>query len=106
VKPVQTVASAKILNILHRIESAGAFLANPDEFPHRLHLLVPSAEVTLANGLPHEFRDGSSLTRCARVKSVPEIVVKVQLRPPHDVYYTSSSPHDKYVGLRDHTIIP
>jgi hypothetical protein len=89
VKPVKTVASAKTLHIFHRIGSAGAFLANPDEFPHRLHLLVPPAEVTLANGLPHEFGDGSSLTRRARVKSVPEVVVKVQLRPPHDVYYTS-----------------
>jgi hypothetical protein len=88
-KPLQTVASAQTLNILHRIDGLGAFLANPDEFLHRLHLLVPPAEVTLPNGFPHEFRDGGLSTPCASVKGIPEMVVEVQLRSPHDVYYTS-----------------
>jgi hypothetical protein len=90
VKPVQAVASAKTLNILHRTEGCGAFFANPDEFLHRLHLLIPPAEVTLPNGFPHEFRDGSLLTPCASVKGIPKVFVKVQLRSPHDVYCTSA----------------
>lgn len=88
-KPVQTVASAETLNILHRTEGYGAFLANPDEFLHRLHLLVPPAEVTLPNGFPHQFRDGSLSTPCTSVKGIPEVFVKVQLRTPHNVYCTS-----------------
>ena len=88
-KAVQAAASAKASNILHRIAGFGAFLANPNEFLHRLHLLVPLGKVTLTKGFPHEFRDGSSSTPRASVKSIPEMIVEVQLRSPHDVYYTS-----------------
>ncbi len=88
-KAVQAAASAKASNILHRIEGFGAFLANPDEFLHRLHLLVPPGKVTLTKGFPYQFRDGSSSTPCASVKGIPEMIVEVQLRSPHNVYYTS-----------------
>ena len=88
-KAVQAVASTKASNILHRIERFGAFLANPDEFLHRLHLLVPPGKVTLTKGFPNEFRDGSSSTPCASVKGVPQMIVEVQLGSPHNVYYTS-----------------
>jgi hypothetical protein len=75
VKPVQTVTSAKTANVLNRIEGFGALLANPDEFLHRLHLLVPAAEIALANGLTHEFRNCSLLTACAGVKRIPEVII-------------------------------
>jgi hypothetical protein len=85
VKPVQTVTTAKILNKLHRIEGFGALLANPDELLHGFHPLVPAAQVTLPDGIPHEFRDGGLSTPCPSVKGIPEVIVKVQLRPPHNV---------------------
>jgi hypothetical protein len=84
VKAVQAAASAKASNILHRIEGR-AFLANPDEFLHGLHLLVPPGKVSLTKGFPHQFREGSFSSPSARVKSVPEIVIEVQLRSPHNV---------------------
>jgi len=57
VEAVQTAAPAKTSHILHGIEGRGPFLANSDEFPHRLHLLIPSTEKTLPSGFPHQFRD-------------------------------------------------
>jgi hypothetical protein len=89
VESIQTVTTAEILNILHRIEGFGAFLTNPDELLHRPHLLVALAEVTLPNGFAHEFGDGRLAAPCSRVKGIPEVFVKVQLRSPHNVYYTS-----------------
>jgi len=77
VEPVETVTTAKVLNILHRIGGFGAFLANPDELLHGFHPLVPAAQVTLPDGLPHEFRDGSLSTPRASVQGIPEMFVKV-----------------------------
>jgi hypothetical protein len=77
VKPVQAVASAKALNILHSIEGFGACVANADEFLHRFHLLVPLGQVTITKGFPHQFRDGGSSTPSASVKGVPEMIVEV-----------------------------
>lgn len=90
-KPVQASASTKTSHILERIERFGTILANSDEFPHRLHLLVPPAQVTFPNGFPHKFRDGRLPASRASMKGRPEVIVKVKLRAPHDVYYTSSS---------------
>jgi hypothetical protein len=89
VKPVQTVTAAKILNILDGIEGCGAWLANADEFLHGLHLLIAPAEVPLPNGFAHEFGDGSLPTARTSVEGIPKVFVKVQLRAPHNVYYTS-----------------
>jgi hypothetical protein len=88
-KAVQTAAPAEGSNILYCVWRGGPFFADADKFLHRLPLFVAWAEVTLANGLPHELRDGSFLAACTGVKGVPEAVVEVKLRPPHDVYYTS-----------------
>ncbi|MDQ2842707.1 MAG: hypothetical protein M3Y72_17045 [Acidobacteriota bacterium] len=64
-------------NIFHRIEGCGTLLANPDEFLHCLRLLIAPAEVTLTNGLPHEFRDGRLPAPSAGVKRIPEVIVQV-----------------------------
>jgi len=77
VEPVQPVTAAKTSNILDRIDRFGAFLATPDEFLHRLRLLVPSAEVSLSNSFPHELRDGRFSTPCTSVKGIPKMIVKV-----------------------------
>jgi hypothetical protein len=89
VKPVQTAASTKASHILDRIEGFGRFLANPDKFLHRLHLLVPPAQVTPTNGFPYKFRDGSLPASRTSMKGRPEVIVKVKLCAPHDVYRTS-----------------
>jgi len=77
VKPVQAAAAAKTANILHGIGGFRSFLANPDEFPHRLHPLVPPAKVALANGLPHELRNGGLPAPGASAKNIPEGIVKI-----------------------------
>jgi len=77
VEPVQAIALPKASNILDRIEGFGAFLANSDEFPHSFRLLVALAEVTLANRLPDEFRDGSLSTPRLSVKGAPETIIQV-----------------------------
>lgn len=84
-KPVQAVALAKVPNIFHRIERYGASPTNPDEFLHGLHALFPPAEVALAHRFPHQFRDGSLAAPGAGVKRVPDGVIEIQLRSPHDV---------------------
>jgi hypothetical protein len=76
-QPLHTVASAKTSHHHHGIGRVGAFFANPDEFLHGFHLLVPSAEVALANGFPHELRDSSLPTPRTGVKGIPEVVVEV-----------------------------
>jgi len=90
VEPIQPVASPKLSDILRTVEDCGTSPANADEFLHRLNPLIPPAEVTLANGFAHEFRDGGFLTPGASVKGMPELIVKVQLCSPHDVYCTSA----------------
>jgi len=85
---VQTATPAKTSNILHRIKGFGALLANPDEFLHGFYPLVPPAETTFTNGFRHEFGDGSVSTPGASVQGIPEVIVKVQLRSPHNVYCT------------------
>jgi len=89
-KTIQTAASAKTPNVPNRIvfnrpRRPGAFPARPHELLHRLPLLIPRAEVTLANGLPHEFRHGRLPAPRARVQGIPEVIVEIELRPPHDV---------------------
>jgi hypothetical protein len=89
VKPVEPVTSTEASNILDGFDGFGAFLANPDEFLHRLPPLVPAAEVTFTNGFPDEFRDSGLPAAGPSVKGIPEMIVEVKLRAPHDVYYTS-----------------
>ena len=103
-KPVQTFTPAKASNILNGIDGFGGSLANSDESLHRLHLLLLLSEVTLTNCFPHEFRDGSLSTPCSSVKGIPEMIVKVQLRPPHDVYYTSLRAGQDHPAQITHTI--
>ena len=47
------------------------------------------SEVPLPRGLPDQLGDRGLLAAGARVERPPELVVEIQLRPPHDVYYTS-----------------
>jgi hypothetical protein len=86
---VQPAAAAETSNILHTVRQIGTSLSNANELLHRLSLLIPPAEVTLASGFPHQFRDGSLLTPGAGVKGIPELLIEVELCSPHDVYYTS-----------------
>jgi hypothetical protein len=85
VKPVKAITPAKTSNKFHRIDGPGAFLANSNEFLHGFRLLVAPAEIPLANGFPHEFRNRSLLAPCAGVESIPDLIVQVELGPPHDV---------------------
>lgn len=56
-KPIQTSASAEASNVLHSIERLGAIMTNSYELQHCFPLFVPLAEVSIANGFPHKFRD-------------------------------------------------
>jgi hypothetical protein len=88
-QPVETVPLAKTSNVLQGVWGDLVVFADSNEFLHRLPLFVPLTEVTLSNGLAHEFRNGGVLIGGAGVECFPEVVVQVELRPPHDVYYTS-----------------
>lgn len=85
----QTAAAPKLPDIFDRIAELSPSLADSDKVLHRSHPLVLSTEVTLANGFPYEFRDGGLRASRTGMQRIPEMIVKVQLRSPHDVYYTS-----------------
>ena len=93
-EPIQAIAPPQTPNTLDGIDGSAGFLANPDKLLHRFHPLVLPAEVVFANRFAHEFRNGRLPAPRARVKRIPEVVVQIQLSPPHDVYYTSREyPH-------------
>ena len=90
-KAFQTTTAPKSPDIFDRVARLGLSLADSDKVLHRLHSLVPATEVTFANGFPHEFRDSGFRASRPGVQRIPEVIVKVQLRSPHDVYDTSRS---------------
>jgi hypothetical protein len=90
----QTATAAKTPDVLDRVGGFSPPLADSDKLLHRIHPLVLSTEVTLANSFPYELRDGGLRASRAGVQRIPQMIVKVQLRSPHDVYYTSPSALD------------
>ena len=93
VKPFQTVTPAKtpdiIYRINYRIDGLRCLLANSDECLHGFHPLLAPAQVAFADRFPHEFRNGGLSAAGASVKGAPEVVVKIKLGSPHDVYSSS-----------------
>lgn len=88
-KTFQTLAPAEISNLSDAVKRIGAAGPAADEFLHRLFLFLSPAEVTFASGLPYQFGKGGVLTSGPGVKRIPEGIIQVKLRPPHDVCYTS-----------------
>jgi len=76
-KPVQTLAAAKVAHIFHRIGRFRASPTNADECLHRLHPLILLSEIPFPDRFAHEFRDRGRLGARSGVKSVPEIFVEV-----------------------------
>jgi hypothetical protein len=76
--------------LLHSVESLGATMTGSHELLHCLPLFVPLAEVSIANGFSHKFRDAGLSIPGVSMQGIPEMIVEIKLSPPHDVYYTSS----------------
>jgi hypothetical protein len=89
VKPIHTITPAETSHVLHGVEWLGPIVTNSDELLHSLHLFVPLAEISIANGFPHKFRDAGLSIPGVSVQGIPEMIVEIKLGPPHDVYYTS-----------------
>jgi hypothetical protein len=98
VDALKTTAAAKIPDIFERAGWLGPSLADSDKVLHRIHPLVLSTEVTLANGFPYKFRDSRFPASRPGVQGGPEVIVKVQLSSPHDVYHTSLADYDWMTG--------
>src|SRR5580700_5268962 len=85
VKALQTITAAQTANVLHRVDGFQAVLANSDELLHGLGLLVSFGQVPIAHGLPHELRDAGFPALGLGMKGVPEMLVEIELGPPHNV---------------------
>jgi len=72
-------------NQLRTVERIGASFPTADELLHGLSLLIAFAEVALASGFPHQFRDGCLSTPGLSVKGAPEMIIQLKLCPPHNV---------------------
>jgi hypothetical protein len=81
----QTAAAAKIPDQFDHVSGLSPPLTDSDKVLHRFHALILPTEVTLANRASHKFRDRGFLASRAGVQGIPEVIIKVQLRSPHDV---------------------
>lgn len=101
---VQPIASPKAAHVIDRVGGLSAFAANADELLHRFGPLVARAQITLAYGFPNQRGHGSFMASRLCVKGSPEVVLKIQLGSPHDVYYTSPRARIRaYVLVRSFT---
>lgn len=68
-----------------RTGCAAGLITAADEVTHGLDASLVVAEISVANRLADQLRDGSVLGFGLNVQSIPELIVEVKLGSPHEV---------------------
>jgi hypothetical protein len=84
-KASRTGTAAQIPHVFHRTGTVGANFANSYDRLHGLHTVILASEIAFANRLTHKFRDTGFVLPRTGVQRIPKVIVKIELRAPHDV---------------------
>jgi hypothetical protein len=82
---VQPRTAPELSNHLRGVSAITGRCPASDKAFHRDPPLVEVAEVSIANRTPDQFRDGRFFGLSLNVQGAPELIVEIELRPPHDV---------------------
>ena len=84
---VEPVSAAKPLQLGAGVIARSSPASN--ETLHGAAALFPIAQIAPPDRLPDQFGDGGLLRAGTSVERAPELIVEIELRPPHDVYYAA-----------------
>ena len=76
---------SELANVGFCIGQARTALAKADESFHSLPALLKSCSVFLFDGLTDKLGNGGALLPGANMQQLPEMLLKVELSPAHDV---------------------